>query len=409
MLKKIETAISGDAEHFKLEHRVFNLSSFIIMILSIQGTTINYLIGMNMMTVWPGVLGSVLSALMFWLGRYKRWFTSTTIIIYTIGTMFILGSMYFYNGGSSGTVFYFIVMLLNMYLLMAQRSLQLFVYLMLSGVILALFLVEIFMPEIIIPYRSNEERLADHFATTLYSIFFTTIIIRIFKNSYDNDRQLILAQKEELERVNESTLRKNEYIESLIKEIHHRVKNNLQIISGLMYLQSSRIEDATARKAFEEGRNRVDAIALVHQKLYMDNDLAKVNIEEYLKILCDTIAMSFGKEGTMTIGTSLEDKTIDIDIAIPVGLIVNELVTNSYKHAFSNTIRPAVNVSFNDSTDGNYTLTVSDNGSGMPEDALTNSYSFGMKLVRILLSQLDGSMTVLSEDGTVIAIELKRK
>lgn len=409
MLKKIETAISGDAEHFKLEHRVFNLSSFIIMILSIQGTTINYLIGMNMMTVWPGVFGSVLSALMFWLGRYKRWFTSTTIIIYTIGTMFILGSMYFYNGGSSGTVFYFIVMLLNMYLLMAQRSLQLFVYLMLSGVILALFLVEIFMPEIIIPYRSNEERLADHFATTLYSIFFTTIIIRIFKNSYDNDRQLILAQKEELERVNESTLRKNEYIESLIKEIHHRVKNNLQIISGLMYLQSNRIEDATARKAFEEGRNRVDAIALVHQKLYMDNDLAKVNIEEYLKILCDTIAMSFGKEGTMTIGTSLEDKTIDIDIAIPVGLIVNELVTNSYKHAFGKTQRPTVNVSFNDSADGNYTLTVSDNGSGMAEDALTNSYSFGMKLVRILLSQLDGSMTVLSEDGTVIAIELKRK
>lgn len=409
MLKKIETAISGDAEHFKLEHRVFNLSSFIIMILSIQGTTINYLIGMNMMTVWPGVLGSVLSALMFWLGRYKRWFTSTTIIIYTIGTMFILGSMYFYNGGSSGTVFYFIVMLLNMYLLMAQRSLQLFVYLMLSGVILALFLVEIFMPEIIIPYRSNEERLADHFATTLYSIFFTTIIIRIFKNSYDNDRQLILAQKEELERVNESTLRKNEYIESLIKEIHHRVKNNLQIISGLMYLQSSRIQDASARKAFEEGRNRVDAIALVHQRLYMDNDLAKVNIEDYLKTLCDTIAMSFGKEGTMTTGTHLEDKTIDIDIAIPVGLIVNELVTNSYKHAFGKTQRPTVNVSFNDSADGNYTLTVSDNGSGMPEGALKNSFSFGMKLVRILLSQLDGNMTVLNEGGTVIAIELKRK
>src|SRR3546814_14804009 len=98
---------------------------------------------------------------------------------------------------------------------------------------------------------------------------------------------MVLKQKQELEEVNRITTEKNEYIESLIRELHHRVKNNLQIVSGLLSLQSNRLQDDSARMALEEGKTRVDAIAMIHQKLYMDNALATVDIKEYLRDLTD--------------------------------------------------------------------------------------------------------------------------
>src|SRR5690606_15613721 len=142
--------------------------------------------------------------------------------------------------------------------------------------------------------KSTVERTLDYTSSLMYSMFFTMLVIRSFKSSYDKDKVLITAQKNALEEAYDATTKKNEYIESLIREIHHRVKNNLQVISSLMLLQSYRVDDPRAREALDEGRNRVSAIAMVHQKLYMDNELAKVNISEYLQSLSETIAQSFG-------------------------------------------------------------------------------------------------------------------
>ncbi|MEI9955267.1 MAG: sensor histidine kinase [Ferruginibacter sp.] len=123
---------------------------------------------------------------------------------------------------------------------------------------------------------------------------------------------------------------KNSQIETLIRELHHRVKNNLQIVSGLLSLQSSRMDDDKARQAMDEGRTRVDAMAMIHQKLYMDKDLAGVDIKDYLEDLTASLANSFGY-GKQHIETNvtMEKQSLDIDMAIPIGLIVNELVTNA--------------------------------------------------------------------------------
>ena len=200
---------------------------------------------------------------------------------------------------------------------------------------------------------------------------------------------------------------KNTQIETLIKELHHRVKNNLQVVSGLLALQSNRMEDGNARQAMDEGRNRVDAMAMIHQKLYMNDALAGVNIKEYLENLSTSLAGSFGfRNNQIETSVHLSDATVNIDKAIPIGLIVNELVTNAFKHAFSNVSQPLVNISLANNADGSMELTIADNGNGMAENSAT-SKSFGMKLVRTLVDQLDGTMDIKFNKGTSFNIQIR--
>ncbi len=199
---------------------------------------------------------------------------------------------------------------------------------------------------------------------------------------------------------------KNGQIETLIRELHHRVKNNLQVVSGLLSLQSNRMEDGKAREAMDEGRTRIDAMAMIHQKLYMDKNLAAVDIKEYLENLSLSLANSFGY-GQQNIQThiTLPKSSMDIDMAIPIGLIVNELVTNAFKHAFNATAKPKINISLLYQPDGNMELKVADNGSGVTGDA-DQSKSFGMKLVHTLVEQLNGTMNQQQDNGTIFNIQL---
>ncbi|GAB2839807.1 tetratricopeptide repeat protein [Ferruginibacter profundus] len=200
---------------------------------------------------------------------------------------------------------------------------------------------------------------------------------------------------------------KNNRIETLIRELHHRVKNNLQVVSGLLSLQSNRIEDDAARQAMDEGRTRVDAMAMIHQKLYMDKDLAGVDIKDYLENLTTSLAGSFGY-GKKHIETSVDllHAAMDIDKAIPIGLIVNELVTNAFKHAFSTTMQPKINVSLAGNAHGVMELKIADNGSGVFEGAAA-SKSFGMKLVATLVQQLNGTMQQEHNNGTIYNIQIR--
>lgn len=201
---------------------------------------------------------------------------------------------------------------------------------------------------------------------------------------------------------------KNQQIETLMRELHHRVKNNLQVVSSLLNLQSNRIEDDTARDALEQGKSRVDAMAMIHQKLYMDEVGASINMTDYLQSLCLSLAASYGHvSSSVQVEVLLADTKIDIDKAIPVGLIVNELVTNAFKYAFSNTTAPLVRVSM--TLSGNQVkLVVADNGSGF-DPALIGSKkeSFGMKLVNMLVAQLKGKMTTEQNNGAVFTVIYK--
>lgn len=201
---------------------------------------------------------------------------------------------------------------------------------------------------------------------------------------------------------------KNNQIETLIRELHHRIKNNLQVVSGLLSLQSYRTESEEARQAMDEGRSRVEAMAMIHQKLYMDKELAAVDMTDYLRNLGNSLAGSFGHSPhTVETTVDMPAATMDIDRAIPIGLIVNELITNAFKHAFAGSHEPRVLVSLQQKGNA-LELTVADNGKGMNE-ATKEPQSFGMKLVRTLVQQLDGRLERIAVDGTVFRIHLNNK
>lgn len=409
MLKRVYHYIAGDNTTYRFEHRVFNLTSFVITLFCLQATLINYLLGLHWVTVWLAVLGTLISATLFYLSRVRNWFTPATIFIYITGTIVVLGSMHFYNGASYGTIIYLIIMLLNIFLLIAQRRHQLLIYSLLAGAALLLIVVEYFFPQLVVPYASIDQRLTDHLTVLVYSLFFTMLIIVLFRRSYDREQKMVLDQKRELEEAYRLTTEKNEYIESLVRELHHRVKNNLQIVSSLLSLQSNRLEDDKARMALEEGRTRVDAMAMIHQQLYMENDLAAVNIEDYLGTLTLSLAGSFGyNSGNIRTVVQLQNQSVDIDMAIPIGLIVNELVTNSFKHAFHGVADPRIIVSLQQQSNDRLILTIADNGNGLKSsEALNKATSFGIKLVNMLVDQLNGVMTIRESPGITFTIEIR--
>ncbi|MDI6790809.1 MAG: histidine kinase dimerization/phosphoacceptor domain -containing protein [Thermodesulfobacteriota bacterium] len=198
--------------------------------------------------------------------------------------------------------------------------------------------------------------------------------------------------------------------EVLLKEIHHRVKNNLQVISSLLKLQSQYMQDKRDVEVFKESQNRIKSMALVHEKLYQSKDLASINFHEYVSLLVNGLFRSYGvNTDKIALKTDIEDIMLGVDIAIPCGLIINELVSNSLKYAFPENKEGEIKITLRTSDESAMALTVADNGIGMPGDLdLTNSGSLGLKLVKILTDQIDGQIDLDRSEGTKFRIDFKK-
>lgn len=191
---------------------------------------------------------------------------------------------------------------------------------------------------------------------------------------------------------------KNKENELLLGEIHHRVKNNLQVISSLLSLQERDITDETAKAAILEGKERVQSMGLIHKMLYQQNNFSGINMSEYIKKLISGLLDSFGKNSNdFELNYNIKNISLDVDTAIPLGLIINELVINSLKHAYTITSMPKMNISLQE-VDSHLVLKVEDNGAGEVAD-LESSQSFGMKLVKSLSKQLSGTINIEQQNG----------
>jgi signal transduction histidine kinase len=222
------------------------------------------------------------------------------------------------------------------------------------------------------------------------------------------------------ELVEEITLRKNAVESSLkekevlLKEIHHRVKNNLQIISSLLNLQSKLIDDPFTMKALRDSQNRVRSMGLIHEKLYQSKDFLRINLDEYVRDLINYLFNSYDL-GAQQIASNIKigEIFINIDKAIPLGLIMNELISNTLKHAFSNGTdsqkkkqeNAEVNILINNSRANEYFLVVKDNGSGLPKNFnIEDSQTLGLQLVNTLVDQINGKIEVFNNKGTEFKI-----
>lgn len=203
---------------------------------------------------------------------------------------------------------------------------------------------------------------------------------------------------------------KNEENELLLKEIHHRVKNNLQTISSLLNLQSANISDAGALEAVRESQSRVSSMALIHQKLYQGERLAAVEMKDYFNTMGESIFDSFGiKSQNVSFKVDMDHLELDVDTAIPVGLIVNELITNSLKYAFPDGRQGLVQLSLNADEHQNIELRIKDNGIGInSEEKSVKQSGFGTRLVQLLTIQLEGEMEQSTHDGITTIIRFKQ-
>ena len=194
--------------------------------------------------------------------------------------------------------------------------------------------------------------------------------------------------------------------EAMLKEIHHRVKNNLQIVSSLLNLQSEKVSDALTLAALRESQNRVRSMALVHETLYCSGNLGRIDLAEYMSALCAHLFRSFGVDSSfIQLTLDVVNTSLDLERAIPLGLITNELVSNALKYAFPQGRSGVIRVVFEITADDSYRLVVADDGIGLPESFDLNQLrSLGLQLTRDLVQQLSGNLTIEHAPGTAFHI-----
>jgi two-component sensor histidine kinase len=201
--------------------------------------------------------------------------------------------------------------------------------------------------------------------------------------------------------------------EALLREIHHRVKNNMQIVNSLLFLQEQAVYDRTdaiALDAFQQSRARIKAMATIHDRLYRSSEFSTIDFEEYLNALVPELLNSYGIGNEIKINISAQGIKLGLDAAVPCALIINELITNSLKHAFPRGKTGKINLTMKYGSNGTIRLVVADNGAGMSisEDQLMEPKTLGLRLVADLARQLDGSVQIHNVEGAHVQVDFSR-
>jgi PAS domain S-box-containing protein len=230
-------------------------------------------------------------------------------------------------------------------------------------------------------------------------------IISIGGNLYQSVRVTDITSQKKIELQIQSSLNEKEI---LLSEIHHRVKNNLAVISGLLGLQSAYVEDEKAKKLFEESRNRIHSMALIHDRLYQHETLAKINFNSYIKDLVEHIQKSYvSQTSEVKFNVTCNDIFLDIKNAVPCGLILNELISNSFKHAFKEKNTGEIKIVCTKMGD-KFTMMVSDDGIGYDfENGLKSPHSLGLTLIKALSEQVSGKVKTTFDSGTAYYISFE--
>lgn len=211
--------------------------------------------------------------------------------------------------------------------------------------------------------------------------------------------QELLVQEVALRNKSEELVKRNLHErELLLAEIHHRVKNNLAIVSALINLQIEKLKEEGSREIFEDTKNRIYAMSLIHNLLYRNKSFSKINFVEYVDSFCANVAAGYSSQKNIVIEQYVDDSKPDIKTAIPLALILNEIITNSFKHAFKDDVPGKIKVELKNNS-GHYIFRVSDNGIGMNEQAF-NSGTMGIDIIKSLAEQLDAKVEYKKDNGS---------
>lgn len=256
--------------------------------------------------------------------------------------------------------------------------------------------------------RTNKLILSFLILGSVFILFIITMILYAYRTKNRLNKKLMEQQR--------SIIEKNQFIDNalkekviLLKEIHHRVKNNLQIISSLLNLQTRNVTDETALSILEEGKERIQAIALIHQKLYQNDSFEAIEMEGYITELTEQLHKTYiNSEKHIEIEINAKNVFLNLDTAVPLGLILCELITNAFKHAFSAKLEGKVSISlYAKKSDNSYILEIQDNGVGFDASHVDNG--LGSEIVDALTEQLEGEKTIFSDkNGSLTKIHFKK-
>ncbi|MCB0382161.1 MAG: tetratricopeptide repeat protein [Psychroserpens sp.] len=241
----------------------------------------------------------------------------------------------------------------------------------------------------------------------LYTILTGLLAIILFGVIYNFSKNK--KRNKQLEALNNELDTKNQQNELLLKEIHHRVKNNLELVKSLIALQSAQLEDSPTKDAMIASQNRVQSMGIIHQKLYQGENLGSIDMKDYFLNLSDGVLDTFNAEEKVKIECAMEQLKLDVDTAVPIGLIVNELLTNALKYAFPEDNEGKIQISLRQTSPETLILKVIDNGVGKTIGDKPKGTGFGTQLVKLLTQQLNGKMNEKHDNGTTISFEFKIK
>jgi len=312
-----------------------------------------------------------------------------------------------YSGVLSGTYLYYFPLILAIAFVFDIRKDQKIIFLNLSFIILL----------ILVNLLTRYELFRSHFVTDekryqmfVFNLLFSCLAVGFFiyltiKNGLKESElyNQRIAEHEQAEKKIKDALAEKEL---LLSELHHRVKNNLAIISGLFSLKIGNDPPSEARNVLVESRNRVISMSLIHNRLYKNSNFADVNFEQYIAELISEINASYPSiSGSVKVTTDIGDVVLNINTAVPCGLILNELLTNCYKHAFMGKSQGTIHVSFQQENDI-CTLSVSDNGIGLAS-GYQEKESLGLSVIEALSEQLNGSFAYSSVEGTSFILKFQ--
>jgi len=245
-------------------------------------------------------------------------------------------------------------------------------------------------------YKLNEYLLF-YIGISLILIVVFMIFLVVFYYS-----KLVATNDKTLRKLNKELTIKNEEKQLIIKEIHHRIKNNLQVVISLLRLQASKVEDESVVNMFKNTQKRIFSMALLHENLLQEYDLELVNAHEHFKYLTENLINSYAVDKEIDVEINIENIDLGMQTLTPLGLIINEVITNSLKHAFNETKKGEISISMKKLKGEKYEIQISDNGSGYVNNK--KSKGIGTRLVSILVKQLNGTLELLEHQGTAYKI-----
>lgn len=378
------------------DNRLINIVLFIGVLIGSSSVVVNILSDVNIYTHFINGIVLITYSVMFYFTRFKQKHDVIKLPLVII-TILFLDVLWFTSGGlNSPLIFYFY--LSSTCFLIFSSSKELWFIGSLSVVNLALVIVLEANTNWVIPYPNENVRFLDVSLSGIVTLILMALLIRWLKINYELERQR--AQE------------KSEKVELLLKELHHRVKNNLQLVSSLLGLQSQKLEDQNAKNAIQLGKDRVRVMGNIHKYLYKEEDSTTINFKEYIIELTQDLKSIYDKSSQVQVDVNMPELKFDADLVLPLGLIINEVFTNALKYAFELTNTPKITLELKQyiSSEHEFELLIRDNGIGITDlEAAKMKDSLGMKLIELLTKQLRGSLEINNNPGLEYSLKFNSK